>query len=172
MRCRRGAGAGGEAPLAIQGIPAGAQRVPAATAQTTQVSLLSHVTTPAGLNPAERWNNKDVDYSWTLLDNVAEREHHRLIPDVKHLSTSAGKTTTSPWAIQSILKTQSEFNSTVWPLIRGSVIDYISTGSSKTHQTRRGRISSHGVKVASDLQTCLKTNQRFVDVSNNIRLKM
>lgn len=49
---RGGARAGGEAPLAVQGIPAGAQRVPAAPAQTTQVSLLSHVTTPAG--PVER----------------------------------------------------------------------------------------------------------------------
>lgn len=57
--CRRGARAGGEAPLAIQGIPAGAQRVPAATAQTTQVSLLSHVTTPAGLHPVERGRGRE-----------------------------------------------------------------------------------------------------------------
>lgn len=41
---RRGAGAGGEATLAVQGLPAGAERVPAEATQATQVSLHSHVT--------------------------------------------------------------------------------------------------------------------------------
>lgn len=41
---RGGAGAGGEATLAVQGLPAGAERVPAEATQATQVSLLPHVT--------------------------------------------------------------------------------------------------------------------------------
>lgn len=41
---RRGAGAGGEATLAVQGLPAGAERVPAEATQASQVSLHSHVT--------------------------------------------------------------------------------------------------------------------------------
>lgn len=41
---RGGAGAGGEAALAVQGLPAGAERVPAEATQATQVSLHSHVT--------------------------------------------------------------------------------------------------------------------------------
>lgn len=41
---RGGAGAGGEATLAVQGLPAGAERVPAEATQATQVSLHSHVT--------------------------------------------------------------------------------------------------------------------------------
>lgn len=42
--CRGGAGAGGEATLAVQGLPAGAERVPAEATQAAQVSLHGHVT--------------------------------------------------------------------------------------------------------------------------------
>lgn len=45
---RRRAGAGGEATLAVQRLPAGAERVPAAAAQTTQVPLHGHVTLDPG----------------------------------------------------------------------------------------------------------------------------
>lgn len=41
---RGGAGAGGEATLAVQGLPAGAERVPAEATQASQVALHSHVT--------------------------------------------------------------------------------------------------------------------------------
>lgn len=41
---RRGAGARGEAALAVQGLPAGAERVPAAAAAAAQVPLQPHVT--------------------------------------------------------------------------------------------------------------------------------
>lgn len=44
------AGAGGEAALAVQRLLAGAQRVPAAAAQTPQVPLHGHVTRPSPTN--------------------------------------------------------------------------------------------------------------------------
>lgn len=50
---RGGAGAGGEATVAVQRLPAGAQRVPAAATQTTQVPLHSHVTTTGRQTPVE-----------------------------------------------------------------------------------------------------------------------
>lgn len=40
---RGGAGAGGEATLAVQGLPAGAERVPTEATQATQVPLCAHV---------------------------------------------------------------------------------------------------------------------------------
>lgn len=50
---RGGARAGGAATLAIQRLPAGAQRVPAAATQTAQVPLHSHVTPPGRQRPVE-----------------------------------------------------------------------------------------------------------------------
>lgn len=56
------AGAGGEAALAVQRLPAGAERVPAAAAQTPQVPLHGHVTPPP---------------SWTLRRTCAGRQGGR-----------------------------------------------------------------------------------------------
>lgn len=53
--CRWGAGAGGEVALAIQRLPAGTQRVPAAATQTTQVSLHSYVTLPGSQTLWKTW---------------------------------------------------------------------------------------------------------------------
>ncbi len=62
MRSRGGAGAGGEATLAVQRLPAGAQRVPAAATQITQVPLHSHVTPPGCRDPVE--NRRGEQWRW------------------------------------------------------------------------------------------------------------
>lgn len=64
---RGGARAGGEATLAVQRLPAGAQRVPAAATQVTQVPLHSHVTPPGRRNSVENrgGEKKEKDESST-----------------------------------------------------------------------------------------------------------
>lgn len=82
---RRRAGAGGEATLAVQRLPAGAERVPAAAAQTTQVPLHRHVTHDPGGTPSTCVGRRggrektvgllvgDVRFLFVLLDETLIR---------------------------------------------------------------------------------------------------